>query len=526
VEEDRPAGRAIGRRTVVVGAAAVALLVLAADQAHLVLAHSRHWANEDHTLLWLGARDLGSFRFFQPNFYGQSYFTMFGAVPTEILRRLGVALPTAGAASSALLAVGSWVLLGAAAWRRGHRVVAVLAIGAPVVLSSDSLLAASSAGGRDAGSFLACAGTALLLWSPRSRRHVLAFTLIAGLGVAWDFGSALLVVPAAAFALLANRSDRKTLVTGALGLAAPAAWLLGTFLFYRAHPDYDFYKAGSFAPKAHAFSTAISHVSRYLAPAEPELARWYVVPLVALVVLTVLLLRTRRAMYAAPPLLAIGGFLYALSTNKITFAVNSVYLWHGRFFLELPLLLWFLVYLLAESGSVRVTDGRVLVVLGTTMLLVVGTAGVRTATFDHRMANVVREAQRDAFAAVVPVDTITPRCDQLVTAAQRAHTDLVVFRTEIRLPYACEALHYGKLRTLYPRFERRTWRLRDEDRRQRTRIVVGDADQSFCDQIHETVPDCATVPGVPGAVSIGFPRQPVVEFWRHLGEPVRHFDRS
>src|SRR5260370_24236198 len=113
--------------------------------------------NEDHGRLGLGGRDLGLLRFYQPNFYGQSYFTMFSAIPTEVLRRLGAALPTAGAASSALLAVGSWLLLGGAAWRRGHRVVAVLAVAAPVVLSTDSLLAASSAGGPGAGSFLACA---------------------------------------------------------------------------------------------------------------------------------------------------------------------------------------------------------------------------------------------------------------------------------------------------------------------------------------------------------------------------------
>jgi hypothetical protein len=506
-------------------AAGVVVLVLVADQAHLLLGHSRHWMNEDHALLWLGGHDLLSGHFYQPNFYGQSYFTMFGAIPTEVFRRLGVALPTAGALSSALLAVGSWLLLAAAAWRRGHRVVALLALAAPAVLSTDSLLAASSAGGRDAGSFLACAGTAVLLWSPRSARHVGVFTLVAGLGVAWDFGSALLVVPAAAYALLINRADRRALATGALGLAGPAAWLAGTLLFYRAHSDYDFYKAGSFVPKAHAFSTAISHVSRYLAPAEPEVARWYVIPLVVGVALTVVLLRTRRAAYAVPPLLAIGGFLYALSTNKITFAVSAVYLWHGRFFLELPMLLWFLVYLIVESGVVRVTEGRFATAIGAVVLAVVVTVAVRTITFDHRMASVVRLSQQDAFAGVVSVTGVTQRCAALAFATPAQGTDLVVFRVDVRLPYACEALHYGQLRTLYPRFERRTWRLHDEDRRRRTRVVVGDADPSWCESIQGRVSSCTALSGVPGAVVLGFPAQPVVELWRHLGEPVRPFDR-
>jgi hypothetical protein len=518
------AGSSVVRRWIPLATGTI-LFILAVDQIHLVLSHSRHWMNEDHALMWIGARDLGSGHFYQPNYYGQSYFTMLGGVPIEVLRRLGAALPTAAALSSALLAVGSWLLLGAAAWRRGHRFVAVLAVAAPVVLSTDSLLAASSAGGRDAGSFLACAGTAVLLWSPRSARHVGLFTLVAGLGVAWDFGSALLVVPAAAFALLVNRSERRVLAGGAAGLAGPAAWLVGTSLFYRAHPDYDFYKRGSFVPRAHAFSTALDHVSRYLAPAEPELARWYVIPLIVGLGLTLLLLRTRRPVFAVPPLVAIVAFLYALSTDKITYAVDAVYLWHGRFFLELPMVLWFLSYLLAETGVVRVTDGRVLTALGAVMLAVVATFAVRTVTFDHRMANVVRLSRRDGFAAVRPAAGVTQRCAALAAATRAQRTDLVVFRVDVVLPVACEALHYGRLRTLYPRFERRTWRLHDEDRRRRTRVVVGDADPSWCESIRALVSSCEPVPGVPGAVVLDFRAQPVVELWRDLRESVRPFDR-
>jgi hypothetical protein len=141
------------------------------------------------------------------------------------------------------------------------------------------------------------------------------------------------------------------------------------------------------------------------------------------------------------------------------------------------------------------------------------------------MAEVVRLSQRKGFGAVVPVDVVTQHCDALAAAAHRAGTDLVVFRGDVRLPYACEALHYGELHTLFPRSERRTWRLHEEDRRRRARVLVSDTDQSWCDQIHETIPGCAPVPGVPGAVTIDFPAQPVVELWRHLGEPLRKFDR-
>lgn len=504
----------------VAGLAVVVVLVY--DQAHLVLDHSRRWANEDHTLLWLGARDLGSFRFYQPNFYGQSYFTMFGAIPTEVLRRLGVGLATAGASSSALLAISSWLVLGAAAWRRGHRVVGLLAVAAPVVLSTDSLLAASSAGGRDAGSFMACLGVAILIWSPRSARHVGLFAAIAGLGVVWDFGSALLVAPAAVYALLLSRSDRRVLLSAALGAIPAGAWLVMSRVFYDAHADYDSFKKGDFSPRLHEFTTAVTHVARYLAPAEPELARWYVVPLVAWAAITVVLIATRKPVFAVPAVVAVAAFLYALSTNKIRFAVDAVYLWNGRFFLALPFLFVFLVYLIAESGSVRLPSGRAWVAVTGLIVLVLATFVVRQATFGDRMADVVKLSQKDLFAGVTAVGGIEGRCADLVTLARRAGTDLLLFRDEVVNPYACNALYYGQIKTLAPSVERRTWRLNDEDRIPRRRVVVVDADQAWCDQVRaKLLLECDAATGVPGAVILDFPRQPVLRVWRELGEPNR-----
>lgn len=501
------------------------LALLVWDQTHLILAHSSHWVNEDHALLWDAGRDLGSLHLYQPNFYGQSYFTVFGALPGEIMRSLGVGIATAGASSSALLAILSWLVLGAAAWRRGRRVVGLLAVAAPVLLSTDSLLAASSAGGRDAGSFLACVGVAVLLWSPRSARHVALFVAIAGLGVAWDFGSALLVVPVAAFAVLENRGERRTLLAGAVALAVPAAWMAATWLFYRAHPDYDVYRAGNFWPRGHSLWDNLTHVSRYLAPAEPELARWYVIPLLLALVLTALLVSTGKVAYALPPVLGIVGFLYALSTNKINFAVGADYLWFGRFFLALPFLLWFFGYLVAEGRPVPLPSAQAGLAVAAVLVLVVATFTVRMVTFDQRMADVVKQSQHDKFGAVSRVSTVLLRCDDIAAAARQLGTNLVVFRTEVITPYACDAAHYGSLETLYPAFERRTWRLHDESRRKRTAILVVDAPDTWCDHVRPLVTNCEEIGELNGVVLLQYPAQPLFPLWQRIGEHVRHFDR-
>jgi hypothetical protein len=97
-------GRAPRPARGVPGAAIGILLVLVVvDRARLTLSYARHWVNEDHTLLWYAARDLGHGRVMQPTFYGESYYTVYESAPAEIARRVGVSLGTGVALATACL---------------------------------------------------------------------------------------------------------------------------------------------------------------------------------------------------------------------------------------------------------------------------------------------------------------------------------------------------------------------------------------------------------------------------------------
>ena len=138
------------------------------------------------------------------------------------------------------------------------------------------------------------------------------------------------------------------------------------------------------------------------------------------------------------------------------------------------------------------------------------------------MAGVVSLSRKDVYARAYPVSWIEARCAHLVALARRAGTDLLMFRTEVIEPYACNALYYGQIKTLTPATERRTWRLNDEERIPRHRVVVVDADQNWCELVRQNLQlGCDANTGVSGAVILDFPRQPVLPLWRRLGEPVR-----
>jgi hypothetical protein len=120
------------------------------------------------------------------------------------------------------------------------------------------------------------------------------------------------------------------------------------------------------------------------------------------------------------------------------------------------------------------------------------------------------------------VNGIEERCAELVGLARRSGTDLLLFRNEVINPYACNALYYGQIKSVAPSVDRRAWRLDDEERLRRTVVVVVDADQAWCDQVYEKLHFvCDAHTGVPGAVVLRFPPQPVLRIWRQLGEPFR-----
>src|SRR5262249_16190454 len=152
------------------------------DQARFTFAYMRHFANEDHTLLWYAARDLGHGHLYQSSFYGESYFTIFDAVPIEFFRRIGMTLSTAGVLSGVLLAVTGWPLLAWAAWRRGHRVLSAVALAFPIVVTFEYLIASEKPSGAGVGMLFSMGAVAFLVAAPNRRRNIVALALLGSLG--------------------------------------------------------------------------------------------------------------------------------------------------------------------------------------------------------------------------------------------------------------------------------------------------------------------------------------------------------
>ena len=107
------------------------------------------------------------------------------------------------------------------------------------------------------------------------------------------------------------------------------------------------------------------------------------------------------------------------------------------------------------------------------------------------------------------------------------HIDLAVFTVDRASAYGCGAASYGKLRTLFPSYERRTWLLHDEAHRERTQLLVAGVLGDWCDANRRFTTTCTLVPlSTPAegdAAIVTFPSQSAITFLRHAGVDIRPF---
>jgi hypothetical protein len=506
------------------------------EQVRIVLSAARTVTNDDLSLLWYAAREWGRLRVRQPNFYGQAYGSTLEAIPTEVFRRLGVSLWTATPLAMGAIALAGWFLLAAAAWRRSHRTLALVAIAAPLVLSAYHSFYATSGADLPGPRLLVIGGAAALIARPR---RVLAegfgWTLL-GLGLLMDPSALLLAAPVAAWHLLSARPLRLRPI--ALGAVIPVAWLAWWFSFYRAHPDYNIHVHLELRPSLHQLLDSFTRMDRFFSLYVPEVARLWVIPLVGTLVLVLVLVASGRPRYVIPAVLVPLVMLLGMATPKANDYLGP-YLTPGRILLVLPYAAWFLVFLAVESGVLRSISVRAGGAAAVVVALALASVGLRSVDFEGR---VLRERDRGIQASFLypfhRTGDVRDVCGRVRRAAAEAHASIAVFTSNRTLDYACGALDYGRLDTLHTTYERRTWRLYEELRRERSAALIWGIESGFCARARQRVDSCEPVSFATGSapeaacarrgrrcegVIVRFAPQSVLAVLARLELPVRAF---
>ena len=516
----RPSRRWLGALAVVFG---VATLFEHLRLAKVVAATA---INEDVALMWYTTREWGALQVRQPNIYGQAYGWSPEALPMEAVRRIGATPWAATTYVLATIAVLGWFLLALAAWRRSRRPAALLAVLAPALLAAYYAFYVTAVPTYQGPHLVAIAGAALLLARPRRVVAEWAAWTLLGLGLLMDPSAALLGAPVAAAHLLRPGLDRRRLAVLAAGAVLPLAYLVWMRWFYEVHPDYALFGTASIVPSWSTLTDNLGRLSRYFTLLSPELAPYWTVVLVVLGLLVAVLVSTRRRRNVIPALLVPLLLAWGLATPKANLDLGD-FIPPGRIFATLPHALWFLGYLVAESGALRrlrLPPAAGTVAIGTIVALAAVSVGVRQADFEGRVLRHRDEGVKiGGFGGYGFRDTaaLARRCAELEAATQAIEDKLLLFGGDQAAAYGCGTVAYGRLETLVGELERRTWRLYDELGRTRSSVVLGDAGEDFCDFAEPRVTTCEPVEG--GGVTMTFPPQSILAVMERLDIGVRDF---
>jgi hypothetical protein len=187
-------------------------------------------------------------------------------------------------------------------------------------------------------------------------------------------------------------------------------------------------------------------------------------------------------------------------------------------FLGLPVALG--VVTVAATGSWRGWSTVRVAIVCLLLVLVVG--GFRWAALTGDVA--AELADRRILLNVGEVEGALAVCRATEAAAHAEGTDIVVYLAHRTLAYTCGALAYGRMGTIYPPYERRTWIIREEAGRKREVFVIPDVEAtSVCPVVLARIPGSSCGTGRHGMVVVRSPPMSTVELVRAIGVPVRAF---
>lgn len=479
---------------------------------------SSRYVTEDQASVLLAARELLRLRVNQPSFPGQHYGVVVEGLGAALGQLVGVPVVPGLVWSLALLWFGAWLLIAGAAWHAGARATALLAAGAPLLLSTYAVYY-PSVYTTGAGRFLAVAG-AVLLWRGAGRLVPLGVGL-ALLAVVWDPSVVVLPLMGAVLGW-----PRLLLAARAQPLLMAGACLPGLLFavtrraFAAAHPDYGLHAAPEVVPSAVVLGETLRRAPHYL-----EAFALAVAPEGA-VLLALLLL----AVAGCAVLGGVRGRVLAGVFSGVTLLIAatpralddvSLFLPGARLFLSLPYAVALLVAVLELRVLRRLPALRAPASAGAVLLLGVSVL-VSAATAQRDAARITAAAAVAPVVPQVPVPELERRCAAADELVRSARVELVVYLDDRAAAYGCPVLTQGDLETLLPTYERRTWRLYAEQRTVRERFAVVPGGPELCATAAAVGVDC--VPDATGAAVLRSRQaESVLDTLDRLGVAVRPF---
>lgn len=421
------------------------------------------FSDSDQAIMWNALKDFSNGVFHEPRFYGQNYNTMLEALLAVPLYKLGVEPYKAVTIVTTIISLFPFWFLSFLAYKKKNRVLGLAILSVPLLMPIEYHLMTSLSRGFITGIFIATFGLIALFYS-KSRFAFYILGLVSVVGYSLTANSVLLSAPILLYVFLLNYKSFSFYISVGFGFLTGLMVHICLNHFYEINPNYKLHSYEllySFDKLIQSFNG----LDKYFNYVSPIFWNQGFIWLILLLIFGVLAFKRDRWQLGVMLLFIPFMILGTLGFSKIHDGTESIFFSYSRMYLSLPVLIAACFYL---YDIVKISYLYFIVPFG----ILANNAFNIKSTIEKRTNYLINHV-----VATAEVEKVINRCDELLRVSKENHIDLIVIISDADydfINYGCTACLEGFPETLRPIYERRTWRLLEEENLIRKNILFVD----------------------------------------------------
>lgn len=427
---------------------------------------SFEWTDGDQVLMWYGAKDFAAGQFHETRFYGQCYNSMLESLIAAPFYSLGYSIHQVLPVVTSFLSLFPFLLISIHLFLKKSSKLALLVISLPLIFPTNYWLITSLPRGIVTGVFMSSL-MYIFIHNKADKKSSFFISFLFILSYSINPNAVLLGLPCLVFYMLQHYSKKEFFVPFFMGLLLGFGIHYLLNLFYKLHPHYNLHQF-TITYTFKNLMNGLQHLNAYLGDISIIFSHFGISILLVFGLLSYYFWiqkeRTKAISIGLVVILVIG----TLSMSKIHDALDSIFYSYSRMYLALPVTLALGISFLELKKNVW------LVYLY--LLIPISCAAFNYQHLAHKIS-VETDTGKSHMVSIKKVAEVQSECEKLKQIAIKNHIDLMIIGFDWRntlCGYGCAACVDSFPKTLFPTYERRTWRMIEDDATAYKNIMIID----------------------------------------------------
>ena len=429
------------------------------------------FTDSDQSIMWLGTKDYAHGFFHEPLFYGQNYNSMLESLLAVPLYKIGIPLYIALPTITTLLTLFPYFVLSISTYLKSSKIAGILILTIPILLPIEYDFITSLSRGFVTGLAIVSITFFPFFWKKSNLSFVL-FVFLNIFGVILNPNAILLTLPCAFYLFLQNFRNIYFYIYSIVGLILGILIYLSINSFYQNHPNYILHTY-ELKISIDYFFDGISHLDSFFNNVSLLFWKKGWIMLFIPFIFSFFLFKLKKNNEAIVALSIPFLLLIPLITSKIHDGTNSVFFPLTRMYLAIPLLLAFLVSFLQSNK-----EKLVYIFLSISFVFLI----VKISNINP---SIDRNLNKNHVVAVIETEKLLQECQQVSEISNQNKIDLIIINDHWFYDfynYGCSACIGNFPNTIRPAYERRTWRLSEDENIIYSNVLIIDLKRALNDE--------------------------------------------